>query len=97
MSRRECCYQQHGRYFHSGWGIGYYYPTYGRFLDLARNAEAIRRVRASGYDFIAASASSCSECGGTPEYQQFWREWGSELGWDKMSLSPLAGVDAEAS
>jgi hypothetical protein len=89
VARPECCYGQHGRYFHSGWGIGYYYPTYGRFLDLARNAEAIRRVRESGYDFIAASASSCSECGGTPEYQQFWREWGSELGWDKMSLSPL--------
>ena len=32
----------------------------------ARNAEAVRRVRESGYDFIAASASSCSECGGTP-------------------------------
>jgi hypothetical protein len=89
VSRQECCYGQHGRYFHSGWGIGCYYPTYGRFLDLAGNAEAIRRVRESGYDFIAASASSCSECGGTPEYQQFWREWGSELGWDKMSLSPL--------
>ncbi len=28
-------------------------------------------------------------CGCTPEYQQFWREWGSELGWDKLSLSPL--------
>ena len=89
VSRPECCYGRRGRYFHTGWGIGYYYPTYGRFLDLARNAEAIRRVRDSGYDFIAASASSCSECGGTPEYQQFWREWGSELGWDKLSLSPL--------
>ncbi len=89
VSRSECCYGQHGRYFHTGWGIGCYYPTYGRFLDLARNAEAIRRVRDNGYDFIAASASSCSECGGTPEYQQFWREWGSELGWDKMALSPL--------
>jgi len=89
VSRPECCYGQRGRYFHTGWGIGYYYPTYGRFLDLARNAAAIRRVRESGYDFIAASASSCSECGGTPEYQQFWREWGSEPGWDKLSLGPL--------
>ena len=52
-----------GRYFHTGWGIGDYWPTYGRFLDLAKNAEAIRGVRASGYDYIAASASSCSECG----------------------------------
>ena len=89
VTRNECVYGSHGRYFHSGWGIGDYYPTYGRFLDLAKNAEMIRRVRESGYDYIAASASSCSECGGTPEYQQFWREWGSELGWNKMDLSPL--------
>ena len=89
VTRNECCYGEHGRYFHSGWGIGDYYPTYGRFLDLAKNAEMIRHVRESGYDYIAASASSCSECGGTPEYQQFWREWGSELGWNKMDLSPL--------
>jgi hypothetical protein len=89
VSRNECCYGEHGRYFHTGWGIGYYWPTYGRFLDLDKNAAAIRRVRESGYDYIAASASSCSECGGTPEYKQFWREWGSALGWDKLSLSPL--------
>ena len=89
VSRNECCYGKHGRYFHTGWGIGYYWPTYGRFLDLAKNAAAIRRVRESGYDYIAASASSCSECGGTPEYKQFWREWGSALGWDKTPLGPL--------
>jgi hypothetical protein len=89
VTRNECCYGKHGCYFHTGWGIGDYYPTYGRFLDLAKNAEMIRRVRESGYDYIAASASSCSECGGTPEYQEFWREWGSELGWNKMDLGPL--------
>jgi hypothetical protein len=71
VSRNESCCGGKGRYFHTGWGIGYYYPTYGRFLDLARNAEAIRRVKQGGYDDVAASASSCSECGGTPEYQQF--------------------------
>ena len=89
VTRSECCYGSHAKYFHTGWGIGYYYPTYGRFLDLAKNAELIRQVRRSGYDYVAASASSCSECGGTPEYQQFWREWGSELGWNKRDLSPL--------
>ena len=89
VSRNDCCYGTHGRYFHTGWGIGYYWPTYGRFLDLAKNAAAIDRVRQSGFDYIAASASSCSECGGTPEYQQFWREWGSALGWDKTPLGPL--------
>ena len=89
VTRGECCYGPRGRYFHTGWGIGDYWPTYGRFLDLAKNAEAIRRVRASGYDYVAASASSCSECGGTPEYKQFWREWGSPLGWDKTPLGPL--------
>ncbi|MGA2031375.1 MAG: hypothetical protein ABSG68_03895, partial [Thermoguttaceae bacterium] len=89
VTRDQCVYKQHGRCFHSGWGIGDYYPTYGRCLDLAANAAAIRQVIKSGYDFIAAYASSCSECGGTPEYKQFWREWGSDLGWDKLSLSPL--------
>jgi hypothetical protein len=89
VSRNECCYGERGRYFHTGWGIGYYWPTYGRFLDLGKNSAAVRRVQESGYDYIAASASSCSECGGTPEYKQFWREWGSALGWDKLSLSPL--------
>ena len=89
VSRNDCVYGARGRYFHTGWGIGYYWPTYGRFLDLAKNAAAVERVRAGGYDYVAASASSCSECGGTPEYKQFWREWGSELGWDKLSLGPL--------
>lgn len=89
VSRNDCCYGTRGRYFHTGWGIGDYWPTYGRFLDLAKNAAAIRRVREGGYDYIAASASSCSECGGTPEYKQFWREWGSALGWDKTPLGPL--------
>ena len=41
------------------------------------------------YDVISASGSSCSECGGTPEYLEFWREWGSALGWDKQLLSPV--------
>src|SRR5208282_843489 len=89
VSANDCCYGKQGKYFHTGWGIGYYWPTYGRFLDLAKNAAAIRRVRESGYDYVAASASSCSECGGTPEYKQFWREWGSALGWDKTPLGPL--------
>ena len=89
VTRNNCCYGARGRYFHTGWGIGYYWPTYGRFLDLEKNAAAIDRVRRSGYDYIAASASSCSECGGTPEYKQFWREWGSALGWDQTPLGPL--------
>jgi hypothetical protein len=45
-------------------------------------------LRGKTYDFIAVSASSCSECGGTPEYQQFWREWGSPMGWNKMNVRP---------
>ncbi|SPE60248.1 hypothetical protein SBV1_400004 [Verrucomicrobia bacterium] len=81
-------YQKHGHYFHHGWGIGIYYPTYGRFLDLAKNEEMLGKVRVD-YDVICASASSCSECGGTPEYHQFWHEWGSEMGWDRMNLGSL--------
>ena len=81
-------YQRNGRFFHHGWGIGNYYPTYGRFLDLAKNKEMLDQLRPD-YDVICASASSGSECGGTPEYHQFWHEWGSGLGWDRMNLGPL--------
>ncbi len=73
-----------------GWGIGYTYPTYGRWLNLAKNKTAIDEWKKNNDGgFAAASASSGSECGGTPEYQQFWREWGSSLGWNKMKLNPL--------
>ena len=92
ISRKDArlgTYGKHGRFFHSGWGVGCYYPTYGRFLDLEKNRVMLDKVKADGFDLIPASASSCSECGGTPEYKQFWREWGSELGWDKLSRSPV--------
>ncbi|MGD0088874.1 MAG: glycoside hydrolase domain-containing protein [Planctomycetota bacterium] len=81
-------YRKNGKFFHTGWGIGSYYPTYGRFLDLARNKEILDKAK-QDYDIISASGSSCSECGGTPEYLEFWREWGSALGWDKQTLSPV--------
>jgi len=81
-------YQKNGKFFHTGWGIGSYYPTYGRFLDLSKNKEILDKAK-KDYDIIAASGSSCSECGGTPEYLEFWREWGSTLGWDKQRLSPV--------
>lgn len=81
-------YQKDGHYFHHGWGIGYYFPTYGRFLNLETNKAMLDGLR-SDYNVICASASSGSECGGTPEYHQFWHEWGSGLGWDRANLGPL--------
>lgn len=58
------------------------YPTYGRFLTL----DLLKKYRDStGVDQAGTMASAVSECGGTPEYQQFWHEWGSGLGWNKQT------------
>ena len=86
-------YQKNGRYLAQGWGLGNYYPTYGRFLDLAKNKQMLDNSRKrAGWDVICASASSTSECGGTPEYLQFWHEWGSRLGWwDRSKLDAVPG------
>ncbi len=81
-------YPKHGVFFTSGWGLGSYYPTYGRFLNLALNKKILDEAK-KNLDVISASGSALSECGGTPEYLQFWREWGSALGWDKQLLSPV--------
>lgn len=54
------------------------YPTYGRFLTL----ELLKKYADStGADQVGVMASAVSECGGTPEYLQFWHEWGSDLYW----------------
>jgi hypothetical protein len=61
------------------------YPTYGRFLTLP----LLKKYRdATGVDQAGTMASAVSECGGTPEYQQFWHEWGSGLGWNKQTPRP---------
>lgn len=61
------------------------YPTYGRFLTL----DLLKKyATATGADQVGVMASSVSECGGTPEYQQFWHEWGSGLGWNKQTPKP---------
>ena len=57
------------------------YPTYGRFLTLPLLK---KYAQASGADQAGPMASAVSECGGTPEYLQFWHEWGSGLGWNKQ-------------
>ena len=76
---------KNGVYFTNFTGQGCY-PTYGRFLTL----DALKDwAKGTGCDFNSMLASACSECGGTPEYKQFWHEWGSALGWDKMNLSAV--------
>jgi len=61
------------------------YPTYGRFLSL----DLLKKYAdATGADRVGTMASSVSECGGTPEYLQFWHEWGSPLGWDQVTRRP---------
>ncbi|NNM88490.1 MAG: hypothetical protein HKL95_08220, partial [Phycisphaerae bacterium] len=57
------------------------YPTYGRFLTLPLLK---KYAKGSGADQAGPMASAVSECGGTPEYLQFWHEWGSGLGWNKQ-------------
>ncbi|HEY3323775.1 MAG TPA: glycoside hydrolase domain-containing protein [Planctomycetota bacterium] len=80
---------QGGRY-HAGFARAWVYPTYGRFTDMAKLKKWVDETyRQKGCDFVPVLASSCSECAGTPEYLQFWREWGSDLGFDTMTLSPL--------
>jgi hypothetical protein len=61
------------------------YPTYGRFLTLPLLK---KYAQASGADQAGPMASAVSECGGTPEYLQFWHEWGSGLGWNKQKPPP---------
>ena len=76
---------KNGVYFTNFTGQGCY-PTYGRFLTL----DALREwSKSTACDLNGVLASACSECGGTPEYQQFWHEWGSSLGWDKINLGAV--------
>ena len=78
---------RHGVYFTNFTGQGCY-PTYGRWLTL----DALREwSKSTGCDRNGVLASACSECGGTPEYRQFWHEWGSGLGWDKLNLGTVPG------
>lgn len=74
----------HGTLF-TNWFTDGSYPTYGRFLTLDLLG---KYARATGADRVGVMASAVSECGGTPEYQQFWHEWGSELGWNRMTPAP---------
>jgi Family of unknown function (DUF6067) len=67
----------------TNWFTNGSYPTYGRYLTLP---VLKKYADATGADQVGTMASAVSECGGTPEYQQFWHEWGSGLGWDNRKL-----------
>ncbi len=61
------------------------YPTYGRFLTLPLLK---KYADATGADQVGTMASAVSECGGTPEYLEFWHEWGSDLMWPHIKRAP---------
>lgn len=61
------------------------YPTYGRFLTL----DLLKKyAEKTGADQVGVMASAVSESGGTPEYLQFWHEWGSDLRWPLVKRNP---------
>ncbi len=81
-------YTEKGLSFSSPWVYDGLYHPYGRFLTVDYFRDVRSNILAQ-VDIMSAAASSCSECGGTPEYQQFWHEWGSPLGWDKQVTAPV--------
>ncbi len=96
VSRNDCCYGTHGRYFHTGWGIGYYWPTYGRFLDLAKNAAAIRRVRQSGFDYHRRLGLVLLGMRRHARVPAVLARVGQRAGLGQDAAGPLAGVDGQA-
>jgi hypothetical protein len=62
------------------------YPTYGRWLTLDYLKKCAEKVNC---DRIGLEASALSECSGTPEYQQFYYEWGSGMDQFKRFVSPV--------
>jgi hypothetical protein len=83
-------YARNGVFFHTGWGErAGAYPCYSRFANLDVLKATVDRVKNRGFDYVGAVASARSEGAGTPEYRQFWHEWGSVLGFDRQPRSPL--------
>ena len=76
---------KNGVYFTNFWNPASY-PTYGRWLTL----EYLKKyVQTNGCDRTAVPASALSECSGTPEYLQFYYEWGSPMDQFKRFVAPV--------
>ncbi len=76
---------KNGVYFTNFWNPANY-PTYGRWLTL----DYLKlHVQTNGCDRSAVPASALSECSGTPEYMQFYYEWGSPMEQFKRFVAPV--------
>jgi hypothetical protein len=84
QSRANGTYRN-GVYFTNFWTDGAY-PTYGRWLTLPYLKQ---QVAANGADRSGMMASACSESSGTPEYLQFFYEWGSAMDQFKRFVAPV--------
>ncbi len=62
------------------------YPTYGRWLTLDYLK---KQVAIDGCDRTGLEASALSECAGTPEYRQFYYEWGSAMNEYQQVVMPV--------
>jgi hypothetical protein len=76
-------YLKNGRFLGKIFDYRANYPVYGRWLTLDYLRQMIAQSKADGVDWVSMAASATSESGGTPEYQQFWRQWGSPLDWEQ--------------
>jgi hypothetical protein len=74
-----------GVYF-TNWFTDGAYPTYGRWLTLDYLKQ---KVDANGCDRTGMMGSAPSECSGTPEYEQFYYEWGSAMDQFKRFVAPV--------
>ncbi len=76
-------YLKNGRFVGKIFDYRANYPVYGRWLTLDYLRQMVAESKAAGVDWVSFAASATSESGGTPEYQQFWRQWSSPLDWEQ--------------
>ena len=96
VSRNDCCYgSTAGSFIRAGASATTGPPT-GVFSIWQRTPRRSAACGESGYDYIAASASSCSECGGTPGVSAVLARVGQRIGLGQDAAGPLAGVDGQA-
>jgi hypothetical protein len=84
MPRNNGTYKN-GVYFTNFWNPANY-PTYGRWVTLDYLKKCADE---DGCDRTGMEASALSECSGTPEYMQFFYEWGSGMDQFKRTISPM--------
>jgi hypothetical protein len=76
---------KNGVYFTNFWNPANY-PTYGRWITIPYLKKMADQ---DGCDRTNMEGSACSECSGTPEYEQFYYEWGSGMDQFKRLIPPV--------